>query len=368
MIIVISVLIILACAAAAAFLYFNSMTGKMDIVETNEADFDIDSQVAKDLKNYQNIAILGVDARKNESYKGSRSDAIIVARIKKDTGDIQLISVMRDSYLQIEGEDGSKSLDKITHAHAYGGGLDTCKSLNRNLDLNISEFVVFNWQSVADLVDAVGGVTVDIQANEISDMNQYGNESAKNVGGTYTEIYNTGKTKLNGAQAVTYCRIRKNSGGDTGRGNRYKEVMSQLLTKASKMSVSDLNKVANEIFPEIQTNIKKTTMLTMLTKINGYKFGKNYGWSKKYYGGIINGVWYSVPKTLESNVQWLHKKAFGQTDYSVTDRCKTISDQIINKTGVGGSSTDGTDNGYSTDSNTDSGYSTDGNTDSGYGQ
>lgn len=336
LVVVLCILILIACAAAGVLIYLNALTGKMDIVNTNIADFDIDAQAAKDLQNYENIAILGVDARKGEGYKGSRSDAIIIARIKKDTGDIQLISVMRDSYLQIEGEDGTKNFDKITHAHAFGGGTDTCKALNRNLDLNISEFVVFNWQAVADLVDAVGGVDVTIESNEIYDLNEYGYESAENVGGTYTPIYTTGKQTLNGAQAVTYCRIRKNSGGDTGRGNRYKEVMEQLLKKAKKMEPSQLNSVANEIFPEIQTNLKKSTMLSMLTKMGSYEIGKTYGWPNKYYGGIINGVWYSVPKTLESNVSWLHEKAFNQKSYKVTEKCKELSKELIVETGISG--------------------------------
>lgn len=76
-------------------------------------------------------------------------------------------------------------------------------------------------------------------------------------------------------------------------------------------------------------------MLTKMAKISSYEFSRNYGWPKKYYGGIINGVWYSVPKTLESNVKYLHKQAFGQDDYVPTKRCLSISKQIIDKTGIG---------------------------------
>ncbi|MGI6722043.1 MAG: LCP family protein [Anaerovoracaceae bacterium] len=290
LIVVISLLVILACIGAGFLIYLHSLTGKIEQDDTDLADFDINDRVAKELDGYRDIAILGVDARKQESIKGSRSDAIIVARINEKTGRIQLISVMRDSYLQIEGEDGSKGLDKITHAHAYGGAIDTCKSLNRNLDLNISEYLVFNWKAVADLVDKVGGVTVDIDYDEIYDMNQYGYESAENVDGTYTPIYQTGKTKLNGAAAVTYCRIRKNSGGDPGRGSRYKEVMGQLLKKARNMDPSDLNDTANKILPELRTNMKKTAVLSMMSNMSSYKIGASYGWPQKYNAAMINSV------------------------------------------------------------------------------
>lgn len=99
---------------------------------------------------------------------------------------------MRDSYLKMEYMDGSMVLDKITHAHHYGGGADTCAALNRSLDLNIEEFVIFNWKAVADAVDCLGGVEINVKENEISDMNTWGPETAENTGGTYTEITSAG--------------------------------------------------------------------------------------------------------------------------------------------------------------------------------
>ena len=120
-----------------------------------------------------------------------------------------MISVMRDSYLKIADADGNLMLDKVTHAHHYGGGVDTCAALNRSLDLNIDEFMVFNWKAVSDAVDALGGITVDVKKNEIRDLNHWGPETAENVGGKYTKITKTGKQKIDGVQATTYCRIRK---------------------------------------------------------------------------------------------------------------------------------------------------------------
>lgn len=316
--------------------YLNSLTNTIQYEQTHPKEFSVSSQVSESLKNYKNILILGVDARKGETYKGSRSDAIIVARIEKKTGKVQLISIMRDSYLVIEGQDGSQSLDKITHAHAYGGGKDTARALNRSLDLNIEKYIIFNWQAVADLVDAVGGVTVHIDANEIADMNQYGHESAENVGGSYRTIDVTGGRTLNGAEAVTYCRIRKSSGGDPGRGSRYKEVMNQILKKASGMKLSQLNALAADLFPELRTNIKKTQLLTMATDLTEYQITKSYGWPKKYDGRLLHGVWYAIPVTLKTQVQWLHQKAFDQENYTPTSRCLRIHREIIEQSGISG--------------------------------
>lgn len=326
---IIILLILLFVAFCAYFMY---MTSHFDKVDTSDSNFAINSQVASDLKGYRNIAILGVDARANQGYDGTRTDAIIIMSIKKSNGDIKLISVMRDSYLKMN-ENGTLTLDKITHAHAYGGGVDTCAALNRSLDLNIDEFIIFNWKAVADTVDALGGITVNVKSNEISDLNKYGKETAENVGGSYTRITKTGKQRIDGVQAATYCRIRKTSGGDTGRAGRYKKVMSAVLKEAMTSPIG-MNKLAKDVLPEIRTNMSQLQMLTATLRAPGYDIKGNVSWPKSYWGGILNGVWYAVPTTLSSNVKWLHAKAFNQTDYSLSPTCSSINDEIINTTGI----------------------------------
>lgn len=331
---IICLLIIAICFGLLAWLYFSNLVGNLDTISTSPEEFDIDSTVEEDLKNYRNVAILGSDGRKDEGFDGTRTDAIIIASINKQTGKIKIISVLRDSYLEIKDANGESKLDKITHAHAYGGGVDTCASLNRNLDLNINEFVIFSWQAVADLVDAMGGVEVDVKYEELYDLNRYGEETARNVGKTYNPIYESGKMKLDGVQAATYCRIRKNSGGDEGRGRRMKAVMSGLIKQAKKKDLAELNDIAEMTFPKVRTNITKRGILKTVAGIGDYNISNNTRWPDDYYGGMINGVWYTIPRTLESQVKYIHKKAFGQKEYEVTDRVKNISQQIVERTGV----------------------------------
>lgn len=331
---IICLLLIAICFGLLAWLYFSNLVGHLDTISTSPEEFDIDSAVEEDLKNYRNVAILGSDGRKDEGFDGTRTDAIIIASINKHTSKIKLISILRDSYLEIKDANGESKLDKITHAHAYGGGVDTCASLNRNLDLNINEFVIFSWQAVADLVDAMGGVEVDVKYEELYDLNRYGEETARNVGKTYNPIYESGKMKLDGVQAATYCRIRKNSGGDEGRGKRMKAVMSGLIKEAKKKDLAELNDIAGMTFPKVRTNITKRGMLKTVAGIGDYQISNNMRWPDDYYGGMINGIWYTIPRTLESQVKYIHKKAFGQKDYEVTDRVKNISHQIVDRTGV----------------------------------
>ncbi len=329
-----NIIIIVAIIIALLIGYFMFLTSHLDRVDTSDADFAISPKAADTLSGYRNIAVLGVDARAGQGYDGSRTDAIIILSIKKSSGDIKMISVMRDSYLKIADADGNLMLDKVTHAHHYGGGVDTCAALNRSLDLNIDEFMVFNWKAVSDAVDALGGITVDVKKNEIRDLNHWGPETAENVGGKYTKITKTGKQKIDGVQATTYCRIRKTSGGDTGRARRYKKVMSAVMKEAMTSPVG-LYKLGKDVLPEIRTNMSQMQLLTFALRAPGYDIKKNVSWPKDYYGGIIyNGLWNAVPRTLETNVQWLHRKAFQQRHYKPSKTCLDISQEIINTTGI----------------------------------
>lgn len=329
-----NILLLILIAALLLTGVFFYLTRNFDKVDTKNGDFGIDSQVADDLSGYRNIAILGVDARADEGYDGSRTDAIIIMSIKKSNGDIKLISVMRDSYLKMEYFDGTMILDKITHAHHYSGGINTVAALNRSLDLNIEEFVIFNWKAVADAVDCLGGVELDVKENEIGDLNTWGPETGENVGREYTEITQAGKQTLDGVQATTYCRIRKNSGGDEGRSDRYKKVMSAVMKKALTHPTK-LGELSNTVFPNIRTNMSQIEMFTAALRSPGYDIKGNINWPKDYYAGLLDdGLSYVIPVTLTSNVTKLHEEAFGQSGYTPSETCKQIEEDILWDTGI----------------------------------
>ena len=189
---------------------FNMTTGEklpLDGSYSLEA-FGIDPKVDRDLKNYRNILLIGVDTRAGEKDNNCRSDANIIVSINKTTNEVRLISVLRDSYFDME-ENGNWTLDKLTHAHAYGGPMNTIRSINRNMDLNIHEYVRVNWSSVVNIVDSIGGIDVNIEKHTIKEMNKYIKDTNKSLKGDKTKITKAGKQTLNGVQAVTFCRIRK---------------------------------------------------------------------------------------------------------------------------------------------------------------
>jgi len=333
------VIAILVMTVALTFIvvgliYANNMINKVDYQETKNAEWDINDKVAESQKDYRQIAILGVDARTMTNYDGSRSDAILILNIYKKTGEIKMISLMRDTYLEIYNRKGERYFDKITNAHGIGGGVDTCRSLNRNLDLSIREFAIFNWKAVADSVDAFGGVTVEVKENELYDLNKYGQQTGEVVGRPFTYVASAGIQELDGVQAASYCRIRKTSGGDSQRAERMKKVMEALFVEAKKTNLTELNEIANNVLPEIRTNLNNSAIIGLIADLGKYKLNGSIGLPYEYKGGMFHGGWYAVPKTLERNVVQLHQDAFGEADYQASETVLDISNRIAEDTGV----------------------------------
>lgn len=328
-----NIVVVLLLLLIAVFAYVLSITSKLDREDTDGKNFAISEQADKELDGYRNIAILGSDARKGEGYDGSRTDAVIILSIRRIDGRVKMISVMRDSYLKMRDKEKNVVFDKLTHAHAYGGGINTVATLNKNLDLNIREYVVFNWKAVADTVDCLGGIRVNVKSNEIGDLNHWGPETGRNVGRKYKKIKHTGVQTLSGVQATTYCRIRKNSGGDTGRAKRYKKVMAGVLRKAVT-SPGKLGTLSNKVMPKVRTNMTQFQVATLMLRSPMLDMEKGVSWPKTFYGGVIGGVWYAVPATLSTNVKWLHRKAFDQNGFSQSGSVSKISAEIVNRTGI----------------------------------
>ena len=185
--------IILIVACGTVFWYINDKLGKMQQVEINEEELGISEEVSENLSKYRNIAIFGVDSRDNELEKGNRSDCIIIASLNNETKEVKLISVYRDTYVQIDGH----GLDKINHAYSYGSAQLAINTLNKNFDLNIKEFVTVNFDSVAEAVEALGGITIDVESQaEIDNINYYIDEVAKVTGLSNQRVTRTRKTNI----------------------------------------------------------------------------------------------------------------------------------------------------------------------------
>ena len=329
LIILISLLVVILSAIATIFIYFNNKLNKIEYSNLTKSDLDIDDKIDNELSDYRNIAILGIDARSDTFSPGNRSDCIMIVSVNKKTNEVKIASVYRDMYLNID----NRGLDKVTHAYSFGGPQLALNTLNKNLDLNISEFVAINFDSVRTAVDSVGGVTVDLDSSEVKYINGYINALNSQFHTSSSNITKAGTYTLDGVQALAYGRIRYTEGGDYKRTERMRTVLLAVFDKAKKQDIGTLNKILDDMLPHVYTNISKSQIINEIPKIKSYHVTDNFGWPdvNMVDGKIINKVWYGVPVDLEKSVSNLHEKLFGQTNYEPSENVKSISNSIKEK-------------------------------------
>ena len=327
--IILLILVILTIIViASGYFFIKSKLNKMQQVEINVNELNVSDVIEQNLHGYRNVAIYGVDSRDSSLGKGNRSDCIIIASINNSTKEIRLISVYRDTYVNIEGY----GLDKITHAYSYGGPELALKTLNENLDLNITEFVTVNFDALADAINSIGGVDINIEENEIQYLNNYLAETSKVTGLETKKVTNTGLQTLDGVQAVAYSRIRYTEGGDYKRTERMRTVIEAMFDKLKTKSLGEINNLVDQLLPEVYTNLEPNEIIALAPTILQYSISDSIGWPYNVKG-ITTDRWYGVPVTLEENVKQLHEEAFGEENYTPSETVQEISDRIIERTG-----------------------------------
>jgi hypothetical protein len=331
LIILLVLVIFILGLGVAGYTFVNGKIGKMQKENIDTTAVGINEETKQELKGYRNIALLGIDSRADDYGLGNRSDCMIIASINQETNAVKLISVYRDTYVYVT-ENGTKRLDKITHAYSYGGAQNTLKSLNEAMDLNITEFVTVNFDAVIAAVDSLGGVYIDIDKSEIKYVNDYIDATSESSGVKSSHITHSGRQKLDGVQAVSYTRVRYTAGGDYKRTERMRTVVEAMLSKAKTLNVGQLNSFADTILPKIRTNISTSEIWGLIPKLASFKVTESIGWPYDTKG-ITLDRWYGVPVTLQSNVERLHKEAFEQEDYEASDTVKEMSAAIVKKTG-----------------------------------
>lgn len=331
LIIILIIVIIISGLVLAGYGFVNGKINKVQKENIDVEEIGINEETSKQLEGYRNIALLGIDSRADDYGLGNRSDCIIIASINEKTNEVKLISVYRDTYVYVT-ENGTKKLDKITHAYSYGGAQNTLKSLNEAMDLNITEFVTVNFDAVIAAVDSLGGVYIDIDSSELKYINSYIDATSQSSKIKSSHLSTTGRQKLDGVQAVAYSRIRYTSGGDYKRTERMRTVIEAMLSKAKTLGIGQLNSFADTILPKIRTNISSSEIWGLVPSLASFKVTGSIGWPYETKG-ITLDRWYGVPVTLENNVIKLHKEAFGQEDYEAPSTVKEMSNAIINKTG-----------------------------------
>lgn len=299
----------------------------LDNVSINE---DIADSTKESMKNYQTIALFGLDNRSNGNLSTGRSDVIMLANINRRTHEIKLVSVYRDTYLNT----GNDIYEKCNAAYAKGGPEQAISMLNTNLDLAITDYVTVDFNSIIKCIDLLGGVELTITDDEanlmqgyIRELNELTDHSSKcpTSGGTYT---------LDGVQATAFARIRYGGGDDYKRTERQRAVIAAMAEKAQGAGLNTLNRIINQVFGDIQTSFSSTDLITLAAGAFRYNMGESSGFpfeknTRRYSktGDVV------IPCDLTSNVAKLHAFLFDNTAYVPSATVERNNNNIINQTG-----------------------------------
>ena len=333
---------ILLILIGGVFIY--AKLGKMNFTDLDFSKIGVNTGVSDNnvMKGYTTIGLIGLDGRDGELKSGARSDTMIIASINNDTKKVKLVSVYRDTYLRTgEDSEGNGQYNKANAAYAEGGPEQFLSMLNTNLDLNVTDFVSVDFQAVAEAVELLGGIDVELKEEEVVHLNNYCVETSKVTGMDYTPLEEkAGVHHLNGVQTVSYARIRYTSGNDFRRAARQREVIYKIVEKAKNSDIATLSKILDKVFPKVYTSFTKAEILQMgmsmmsydIEDQTGFPFDHLYGERVKDAMGGLDVV---LPVTLESNVIKLHEFLYPEDSYTPSDEVKAYSQRIVDKSGFG---------------------------------
>ena len=297
-------------------------------VEVNDT---IQESTLESMKGYTTVALFGLDTRQaGQLGSGNRSDTIIIASINNDTKEVKLVSVYRDTYLDLT----NGKFNKCNGAYYAGGPQQAMSMLNKNLDLDIQYYISVDFAAMTKAIDLLGGIDIDVDDTEIEHLNNYIVETSEVTGVKTTPLTKTGLQTLDGVQATSYCRIRYTAGDDFKRTERQREVIMQIVSKAKTMDISQVNDIIDAVFPLAATNYTNDELLAMAPQLLTYDIVDTTGFPFDKAAATVKGKGSCViPVNLEENVKQLHEYLFGTTDYQPSDEVKAISSQITTETG-----------------------------------
>ncbi len=320
-------ILLLLLIAAAAFVLFKY--SEFNTVSLKKSELGINAGTSQE--GYQTIALFGVDSRDGEIDGGTRTDTIMLLSICDETGEIRVASVYRDSLLQMD--DGS--FNKANAAYASGGPAAALSMLNRNLDLDITEYITVDFASLADCIDLLGGVEIEVTDEEAAMLNQYVKETGKVAGKEAHELDGGGLYNLDGTQAVTYARLRKLAGSDYKRTERQRLVLEKMFEKMKSAGLITLNNLVDTVAPQISTDISLFEVLRLAVGLPSYHLGENCGFPFVVEDQIpYNGASVVIPVDLAQNVEKLHEFLYDDASYEASGTVQEISGEIETRTGV----------------------------------
>ena len=279
---------------------------------------------------YREFVIYGVDSREGNLTQDAHSDTIIICSMNQSTREIRMVSVYRDTYL----DNTNGEYRKATECYFFGGSSRSVNMLNKNLDLDLKDYITVDFNAVVKAVDLIGGVDVDVTEEELPYINGYQTENAEVTGAQITPVESAGYQHLNGIQALAYCRIRYTAGSDYRRTERQRTVLSQIFEKAKSQGPVRMAQIVDTMLPYIATSFSSTELLGLATSISGSTMLDSVGFPFELQAANIAAGDCVVPVNLAQNVSELHAYLYQQTGYTPTQIVQDISNEIANTTGI----------------------------------
>ena len=281
------VLTLVLGAAGAVFGYAASKVNKIQKIEVKKETLkESITEEVEHKSGYLNVAVFGLDSRDGSLDKGNRSDTIMIVSLNQETYEVKMVSVYRDTFMRLK--DGS--YNKANAAYSYFGPDGGVALLNENMDMNIEKYVSVNFNALVDVIDAVGGMDLELTDAEVVHMNNYCVETSEVTGKSYKKI----EPEVGGSYHLT-----------------------------------TINKIADSVFPQIATNFSFTEILNYAKDFQKYRVGETLGFPNVRYSKMLSGVGSTeIADTLASNVAEVHQFLFGDTDYQVSGTVKGIDDEI----------------------------------------
>ncbi|ABS39883.1 LCP family protein [Clostridium botulinum] len=305
---ILSILTVIVLMSVVSALYVYSKLGSVKKVPISKDDKEL--KIDKKAESYGddviNIAFFGLDRRKKE--EPSRSDAVMILSLDKKHKKVKLSSIMRDSYVDIEGHGKTK----LNHAYAYGGPELAIKTINSNFKLNIRDFVAVDFYGLENIIDTVGGVEIPVRSDEIKYINSYMQGTAKVENKAVQEVQSPGLQNLNGMQAVAYARIRYTSGGDYERTERQRTILTAVMNKIKKLGPTEFPKVVSVLLPNVESSLSSTEIIKMGTSV--FTLGIDNVEQQRFpldnycEGKLIDGIYYLLfnkEKTIDQMYKYI---------------------------------------------------------------
>lgn len=348
----IAVLLILS-GILFVYAWINRSMDKMNQDTLDSSQIQINSEVKANtelsqMSGTQVIALVGVDARGVEGSdlaESMNSDTIILCCIDHDNQEIRMVSIMRDTWMNMaKYTDEYYEFDKANSAYNRGGPESMLSMLNTNLDLVLTDYVTVNFKALADAIDVLGGLDIEMSNAECVHANNYNREVSEaqgveyeaipydeDLGDDYTEVRH-----VSGALATSYARIRYGGGDDAKRTSRQRIVINLMVQKI-KQNPTKIPEILDKVMGNVSTSLTKSEILELGMHAVTYKMGTSYAYPFQLcYGENVEsalGVDVVIPVTLEHNVKELHAYLYPSLGYDPSAAVTEYSDYIARKSG-----------------------------------